>query len=151
MSEMFERCHRAAVVRYLVCVSMLAGMLLPGGCIAPAFGPGGARWGAISTNVTYPGRLNPAMNHKIRLERRDIELLGRVSTTAESYNIAGAHSAGNSGYGALLEAARAKGADGVMNVSVDNQVEGYFWVLVLITGHLKVTTTLTGMAYRYAR
>ncbi len=130
--------------RLLLCVALMSTLALSGCGIMQLNGPFGAGLAGVVADNTYAGSLNASTSHEIEMGRKDIDLKGRVSCTAESFNVLGIFSTGNSGYGALLEAARAKGADGIMNVNIDNQVQSY-----VFGAYTKVITTLTGMAYSY--
>ena len=130
--------------RILIAVALVSVVSLCGCIGAPNFGPGGSMPGMIFNDITYPSSLNPNTSHQIRVERKDIDILGRVESTSESFTVLGFVGQGNSGYGALLEAAKAKGADGVMNVSIDTQIQAY-----VFGAYLKVITTLTATAYKY--
>lgn len=122
---------------------LLAGGILSSGCAR--IGPGGAAPGFIYSDVTYPNKLNPNMEYRIVFDREDIEILGPVESQSTSRWAAFVYSGGDSGYADLLEEARAMGADGVMNVTVDTNFQWYFIL------YAKVTTKLTGVAYRYVR
>lgn len=126
-------------------VCLIVSMLVVGCAGVMSVGPGGASPGAIYTGTTYPNALNPSMEYQIAFDREDIELRGPVEAVGTSQNILGLFSSGDSGYGALMDAARARGADGVMNVTVDTQFET---VLLVFTS---VKTKLTGQAYSYKK
>lgn len=128
---------RHALTALTLCAMILAG--------CARIGPGGAAPGFIYSNVTYPNLLNPNMEYRIVFDREDIELLGVVEATAPSRWVAFVFSSGDSGYGELMKKARAMGADGVMNVTIDTNFQWYFLL------YAKVTTKLTGVAYRYRR
>ena len=108
-------------------------------------GPGGAAPGFVYSDVTYPNVLNPNMEYRIVFDRDDIELLGDVTSTATSHWAAFVFSSGDSGYAELMRKAHEMGADGVMNVTVDTNFRWYLLV------YARVTTKLTGVAYRYRR
>ncbi|MBN1515856.1 hypothetical protein JXA32_04760 [Candidatus Sumerlaeota bacterium] len=108
-------------------------------------GPGGASPGLIFTETTYPNYLNPNMEYRINFDADDIELIGSVRSEAMSKNFLGLVSVGDSGYGELLQQARAMGADGVMNITVDTTFKNILFV------YFQATTELTGQAYRYKR
>ena len=130
--------------RIMIALALVSVVALSG-CIGTAnYGPGGSLPGSLFNDITYPSALNPNTTHEINIERKDIDILGRVESTSESFTILGIIGQGDSGYGALLEAAKAKGADGVMNVNIDTQVQAY-----VFGAYLKVVTTLTGTAYKY--
>ena len=129
-----------ALIQWGLVLSMATGMV---GCAR--FGPGGAAPGFIYSSVTYPNTLNPNMEYQIIFNYDDIEILGPVQATAASKWVAFVYSSGDSGYGSLMDQARAMGADGVMNVTIDTQFNWYGLV------YAKVTTKLTGQAYRYRR
>jgi len=85
------------------------------------------------------------MSYRILFDRNDIELLGKVEATSSSSWYFFFVSTGDSGYARLMEEALATGGDGVMNVTVDTRYKSYFLF------YAKVTTKLSGMAYRYVR
>ncbi len=122
----------------------LLGLIGLTGCIGSTTFSGGSLPGSIVTDINYPSALNPSTNHEIEIGRDDIEIIGAVSATAESFTIVGIIGQGDSGYGKLLEAARAKGADGIMNVTIDTQIQAY-----VFGAYNKVVTTLSGTAYKY--
>ncbi len=127
-----------------VALSVL-GMFELSGCGLMSIGhPVGVTSGGLFGDVTYATQLNPSTKHELQLTRNDIELKGTVSGTGSTLSILGIINTGDSGYGELLEAARAKGADGVMNVMIDTKVTNILLFLLVRT-----TTTLTGMAYKY--
>jgi hypothetical protein len=117
------------------------------GCVSgvASLGPGGATPGLIYSGVTYPNMINPGMEYRINFDRSDIELLGPVEATASSVNILYFFAYGDSGYAPLMDQARAKNADGVMNLTVDTRYKNIFFFFT------RVTTKLTGQAYRYTR
>lgn len=129
----------SAVGRSLALAVLLAATT---GCITE-LGPGGAAPGLVLSNVSYPNHLNPGMAYEIQFERDDIEVLRPVETTSSSRWYFIFYSAGDSGYAKLMDQARAQGADGVMNVTVDTTYHNTFIF------YAKVTTRLTGVAYRY--
>ncbi|GEM_PF-506384 len=118
--------------------------LLAAGCVS-SIGPGGAAPGLFHSNVSYPNSLNPGMEYRIVFEREDIELIGPVEAQASSRWFFFVVSTGDSGYAQLMDQVRAKGGDGVMNVTIDTKYQSY------LLFYAKVTTRLTGMAYRYRR
>ncbi|MGF1572536.1 MAG: hypothetical protein ACFCU1_05635 [Sumerlaeia bacterium] len=128
---------------YLYSLLFSAFLLLQTGCAS--IGPGGAAPGFIYSDTTYPNDLNPNMQHQILFDRDDIELLGPVDASAKSTWIAFVYSGGDSGYAELMRQARAQGADGVMNVTVDTNFQWYFILFA------KVTTKLSAQGYRYRR
>lgn len=130
----------------LLCVVVAGVALGAGGCGVVSMGPGGVMPSLIYTGVTYPNALNPNMEYQIAFTRADIELKGPVEATSESAAVLGVVSWGDSGYGKLMEAARSKGADGVMNVTVDTE---YKSVLGFVYSH--AVTKLAGQAYSYKR
>jgi len=132
-------------MRSSLCVlfSMLLALPLLSGCAS--IGPGGAAPGLIHSNVTYPNDLAPGMSYRINFEREDIEILKPVEVTATSHWYLLLLSHGDSGYGRLMEQARAAGGDGVLNVTIDTEFRNY------LIFYARVTTKLTGLAYRYRR
>jgi hypothetical protein len=131
------------LLRVVVCLVV---PVLATGCAGiTSLGPGGASPAAIYTDVTYPNAINPSMRYEVAFARADVELRGPVEATAQSFNVLGVVSWGDSGFGALMQSARARGADGVMNVTVDTQFKS---ILMLYT---QVTTKLTGQAYAYKK
>lgn len=130
--------------KFLTALALVSVVTLSGCIGATTFGPGGSLPGSLFNDINYPSALNPNTTHEINIERKDIDILGRVESMSESYTILGIIGQGDSGYGALLEQAKAKGADGVMNVHIDTQVQAY-----VFGAYLKITTTLTGTAYKY--
>lgn len=127
----------------LLLITVAICLALSTGCAR--IGPGGAAPGMIYSNVTYPNMVNPNMDYRITFDRDDIELLGPVHAEAESKWVFFLYSSGDSGYGALMDQARAMGADGVMNITVDTNFKWYALV------YARVTMKLTGQAYRYLR
>ncbi|MFP4058535.1 MAG: TRL domain-containing protein [Candidatus Brocadiia bacterium] len=120
--------------------------LLAGGCAqVVSLGPGGASPGLVITDTTYPNAVNPSMRYEIGFRPDDIELRGPVQATARSMNVLGIASWGDSGFGKLMDAARAQGADGVMNVTVDTQFKTVLFL------YSEVVTKLTGQAYAYKK
>jgi hypothetical protein len=114
------------------------------GCVAN-IGPGGAAPGLIYSDVTYPNILNPGMEYRLNFDREDIEILGPVESRSYSRWYFFLVSIGDSGYSELMERAREQGGDGVMNVTIDTEYNSFLIV------YAKVTTKLTGLAYRYRR
>ena len=114
------------------------------GCVT-SYGPGGTLPGLFHSNVTYPNSLNPNMSYRILFDRGDIELLDKVEATSSSRWYFFFYSTGDSGYAQLMREALKEGGDGVMNVTVDTQYTSYFLF------YAKVTTKLSGLAYRYRR
>lgn len=131
-------------LRQILMVSLIATSCI-GATGCARFGPGGAAPGFIYSDVTYPNMVNPNMEYRIVFDRDDIELLGPVQATASSIWAGFVYSSGDSGYANLMDQARAMGADGVMNVTIDTKFNWYFIL------YAKVTTKLTGQAYRYKR
>ncbi|MBN2492352.1 MAG: hypothetical protein JXQ29_16005 [Planctomycetes bacterium] len=131
--------------RVLLGAALLSTLVLAG-CVmmVPTFGPGGAMPGMIVNDINYPSALNPSMSHEINIARSDIELKGWVESTSESMSILGVFGKGDSGYGKLLETARAQGADGIMNITIDTKVQAY-----VFGAYQKITTHLSGVAYKY--
>ncbi len=127
----------------LILIAALVAVALSTGCAR--IGPGGAAPGMVYSNVTYPNMVNPNMDFRITFDRDDIELLGPVHAEAESKWMFFVYSSGDSGYGALMDQARAMGADGVMNITVDTNFK---WYLLF---YARVTMKLTGQGYRYVR
>lgn len=114
------------------------------GCVS-RIGPGGASPGLLFTNVAYPNAVNPNMEYRIVFERDDIDILGAVTAETSSTWWFFFLSYGDSGFGTLMDKVRAMGGDGVMNVTIDTQYKNVFLF------YAKVTTRLTGTAYRYKR
>ncbi len=123
--------------------ALAAAAFLCAGCAS--IGPGGAAPGFIFSDVTYPNILNPNMDYRITFERDDIELVGPVEAEAHSSWVLFLFSWGDSGYGSLMDNARSQGADGIMNLTVDTKFKWYMFA------YAKITTRLTGMAYKYKR
>jgi len=131
--------------RILLGLVLLSTLTLVGcGGLQQLSGVYGSSGGAIFSNINYPSLLNPTMEHEITIERKDLEILGPVTSQACSYQVLGFFGTGNAGYEMLLQAARDKGADGVMNVAVDTKLDYY-----VFGAYSKVTTTLYGTAYKY--
>ena len=81
-------------------------------------GPGvtGAFPGTIMTNATYPGT---AQWSEVSYKVNDYEVIGEVNADAVSTSILGILASGDSGYIKLYKAAKAQGADDVINVKID--------------------------------
>lgn len=131
--------------KILLGLVLLSTLTLVGcGGLAQHSGIFGSAPGMVFNSINYPSLLNPTMEHEIKMERKDLEILGPVCSHAESFQIMGIVGQGNAGFEMLLQAARDKGADGVMNVAVDTKLDYY-----LFGAYSKVTTTLYGTAYKY--
>ena len=107
-------------------------------------GPGvsGAFPGTIMTNATYPGTAHWS---NVNYNMKNYEIVGEVNATAVSTSILGILASGDSGYIKLYEAARAQGADDVINVKIDCQ---YYNILNLYS---KVTNKLRGFAIKWKK
>jgi hypothetical protein len=114
------------------------------GCVS-RYGPGGATPGLFYSNVAYPNAVNPNMDFRIVFDREDIEILGPVTAESSSKWWFFLVSHGDSGFGTLMDEVRAMGGDGVMNLTIDTQYKNVFLF------YARVTTRLTGTAYRYKR
>lgn len=135
--------YREIFMRFILFAAACVLTLMSAGCAR--IGPGGAAPGFIYSDVTYPNELNPNMSHRIVFDRDDIILMDPVSAETNSKWIAFVYSGGDSGYAELMSQARAMGADGVMNVTVDTNFK---WYLIF---YAQVTTRISGIAYRYRR
>lgn len=95
----------------IVLCSILAGCSAYGG-------PGvtGAFPGTMMTNATYPGT---AVWSTVNYKMDNYEVIGEVTADAESTSILGVFASGDSGYIKLYKAAKAEGADDLINVKID--------------------------------
>lgn len=121
--------------------------------VASVSTPGGVEPGNYCSMATYPAKLNPNMEYQIQIDYDEIEILGPVKAEADTHNVLGIASWGDSGSAELLEKARAMGADGVMNMSIDMDFK-YFGIPIipsLIELHLysNVENIYSGIAYKY--
>ena len=66
------------MTRVFLGVALLSALTLAGCIGAPTFGPGGSVPGMIVNDINYPSALNPSMRHEINIDRKDIDLKGRV-------------------------------------------------------------------------
>lgn len=141
---------KGAVLKTFFCFCVLVLLTLSStGCAIVRMGPGGVPPGSFFGNVTYPNELNPRMEHELRLTGEDINVIGPVDAEGTSHNVLGLASWGDSGFGVLLEEARERGGDGVMNVSVDTRFTRVG--ILFIDFYTGVTTKLCGVAYKYKR
>ena len=116
------------------------------GCVGCAGfgGPGvaGAFPGTIMTDATYPGM---AVWSRVNYNMKDYEVIGEVTADAESTSVLGIIASGDSGYIKLYKAAKAQGADDVINVKIDCQ---YYNLLGLYS---VVKNKLHGIAIKWKK
>jgi hypothetical protein len=129
----------------LVKLVLASPLLVITGCagFSGGVGPSGVSLGSFAGNVTYPSLL--AQRTDFVLDTDDFTVIGPVSAQTSSMNVLGIVGAGSSGYGELLKAARAKGADDVMNIKLDTQR------MSILSIYTRSTTILTGTAIRWKR
>jgi hypothetical protein len=121
----------------LVCAIALVGCAGFGG---PS-GVTGAFPGTIYTQAIYPAYASWGQVEY----KRDFDIVGEVNGDAESSSILGIICTGNSGYAKLYEAAKAKGADDVINVKIDTHYSNILGV------YSKVITKLSGVAIKWKK
>jgi len=124
---------------------VLGGGILLNGCTfgVVQLGPGGVGPGGIYADVNYPNKIEENMNYKINFQPSDIQIMGPVEATGFSTTILWFVSYGDSGYASLMQEAKNKGADGLMNITVDTKYENILFV------YQKATTQLRGVAYKW--
>lgn len=123
----------------LLAISLLVGCAGFGG-----IGPSGAYPGTIYTQNTYPSANFSSTMYSF--DKADFQILGSVTSEAESSSILGVVATGDSGYAKLYEEAKKQhGADDVICVKVDTM---YFNVLGVIS---KVKTKLHGVAIKWTK
>ena len=104
----------------------------------------GVSLGTLHGDVTYAALLGG--HTQVQLTSKDFEIVKTISSEAQSRNILGLFSTGDSGYAKLFEQARAAGADDVINIKVDVRKKA-----ILMVFWTESTVTMTGTAIKWRK